>query len=118
MNIPNTISNKITDKNLIPFESVKNGHVIRVPKCYPVYKSGYKTHLKPIETFLSEQRDISVIGRYGSFKYNNQDHSILMGILAAENLTQGANHNLWELNTDYEYQESSAITATGLTSSN
>ena len=108
---------EIYKTNLIPFKSVKNGHVVRVPKCYPVYKSGYRSHLKPIETFLSEQKNISVIGRYGSFKYNNQDHSILMGILAAENLTRGTNHNLWELNTDYEYQESSKITATGLTSS-
>jgi hypothetical protein len=37
-----------------------------------------------------------------------------MGILAAENISLGYNHNLWELNTDYEYQESSKITATGL----
>ena len=37
-----------------------------------------------------------------------------MGILAAENIS-GTNHNdLWALNTDYEYQESSAITQTGL----
>ena len=46
-----------------------------------------------------------VIGRYGSFKYNNQDHSILMGLLAAENILNNKEHNLWDLNTDYEYQE-------------
>ena len=28
-----------------------------------------------------------MIGRNGLHRYNNQDHSILMGILAAENLT-------------------------------
>jgi hypothetical protein len=37
-----------------------------------------------------------------------------MGMLAAENFLQGANYNLWEINTDYEYQEFSKITATGL----
>ena len=37
-----------------------------------------------------------------------------MGILAAENITKGTNHNLWELNTDYEYQESTRIDQTGL----
>jgi len=72
------------------------------------------TPLAPIEKFLSSKRKISVIGRYGSFKYNNQDHSILMGILAVENITEGKNYNLWEINTDYEYQESFKITATGL----
>jgi hypothetical protein len=87
---------------------------VRVPKCYPVYTYRYKQHLKPVEEFLSKQKGISVIGRYGSFKYNNQDHSILMGILAAENILHNANNNLWELNTDYEYQESCKITETGL----
>ena len=51
---------------------------------------------------------------YGSYKYNNQDHSILMGILAAENLTLKKNHDLWSVNTDYDYQEKSEITKTGL----
>lgn len=105
---------EIYQTTLIARGSVKNGSVIRIPKCYPVYALGYKKHLKPIEEFLSKQQCISVIGRYGAFKYNNQDHSILMGILAAENILYGANHNLWELNTDYQYQESSKITRTGL----
>ena len=71
--------------------------------------------LKPIEQYLAGIQNLSVIGRYGSFKYNNQDHSILMGLLACENILNGAKHNLWEINTDYEdYQESSVITDTGL----
>ena len=37
-----------------------------------------------------------------------------MGILAAENITNATRHNLWEINSDYEYQESSLITETGL----
>lgn len=53
--------------------------------------------------------------RYRAFKYNNQDHSLLMGILAAENINDHAGHNLWQVNTDYDsYQESSLITETGL----
>jgi len=37
-----------------------------------------------------------------------------MGILVAENLTLKKNHNLWSVNTDYDYQEKSEITKTGL----
>jgi hypothetical protein len=37
-----------------------------------------------------------------------------MGLLAAENISQNTKHNLWDINTDYEYQESCRITATGL----
>lgn len=105
---------EIYQTTLVVKNSVKNGSVVRIPKCYPVYAYGYKKHLKPIEEFLSQQKGISVIGRYGAFKYNNQDHSILMGMLAAENFLHGTNYNLWEINTDYEYQEFSKIAATGL----
>jgi protoporphyrinogen oxidase len=105
---------EIYQTSLIPKGSVLAGKVMRVPKCYPVYATGYRTHLEPIEQYLSEQKGLSVIGRYGAFKYNNQDHSILMGLLAAENITKHTKHNLWEINTDYEYQESCRITSTGL----
>ena len=105
---------EIYQTTLIPHNTVLTGKVIRVPKCYPVYATGYRAHLDPVEQYLSKQEGLSVIGRYGAFKYNNQDHSILMGLLAAENITKNTDHNLWDINTDYEYQESCRITATGL----
>ena len=95
--------------------TVLDGYVYKIAKCYPIYNRNYKENLKPIESYLSKIKGLTVIGRNGAFKYNNQDHSILMGILAAENLVQNADHNLWEINTDYEnYQERSKIDATGL----
>lgn len=100
---------------LLGNEEICGGHVHRIKRCYPVYDLGYKQRLKPVESWLTGIEGLSVIGRYGAFKYNNQDHSILMGILAVENITQGAQHNLWEVNTDYEtYQEATVITKTGL----
>ena len=39
-----------------------------------------------------------------------------MGIMTAENIIENSNHNLWDVNTDYDnYQERSKINATGLT---
>lgn len=91
------------------------GQVYRIPRCYPVYATGYKEHLQPVEYFLKSYKNLIPIGRYGAFKYNNQDHSILMGLLAAENITKNAGHDLWQINTDYDsYQEQSLITETGL----
>jgi len=54
--------------------------------------------------------------RTGAFKYNNQDHSILMGLLAARQICDSAEPtDLWNVNTDYEsYQEASSITESGL----
>jgi len=105
---------EISKTGLVSSDNIKDGHVVRIPRCYPIYSKGYKDILKPVQQFLTKNKMISVIGRYGAFKYNNQDHSILMGILAAENISNKTNHNLWELNTDYEYQESSKINETGL----
>lgn len=106
---------EIVKTGLVRREQIKDGKAVRVPRCYPVYRRGYREKLEVVETFLRGYRNLEVIGRYGAFKYNNQDHSILMGVLAAENVASGqAKHDLWDINSDYEYQESSAITETGL----
>ena len=106
---------EIRNTGLIGDATILHAHTHRIPRCYPVYSRGYKELLNPIERYLSSIRNLQVIGRYGAFKYNNQDHSILMGMLAAENVLLQTGHNLWAINTDYEnYQESSVITKTGL----
>lgn len=107
-------SNELRRTGLIRNAPISAGHVYRIRRCYPVYNRGYKTKLKPVEQYLSGVEGLTVIGRYGAFKYNNQDHSILMGLLAAENIADGAMHDLWAINTDYEYQEDAVITRTGL----
>jgi protoporphyrinogen oxidase len=99
---------------LVGNAEITDGYVHRIHRCYPVYDRGYKERLTPVENYLGSIPGLSVIGRYGAFKYNNQDHSILMGIFASENILKNAGHNLWAINTDYEYQESSRITKTGL----
>jgi protoporphyrinogen oxidase len=105
----------IKKTGLIGDSKVMDGMVVKIPRCYPVYYSGYKAQLKPVEEYLATFEGLQVIGRYGAYKYNNQDHSILMGLLAAENALKGTDHNLWQVNTDYEdYQEASVITKTGL----
>jgi protoporphyrinogen oxidase len=110
------VSDELRRTKLIGTARVLNGKVYPIKRCYPVYDRNYKERLRPVEEFLSGISDLSVIGRYGAFKYNNQDHSILMGILAAENIQCGEQkNNLWGINTDYDnYQESSVITETGL----
>jgi len=84
---------------------VVDGHVERLAWSYPVYFKGYKGPLGEIETYLKAIGNLSVIGRYGTYKYNNQDHSILMGLLAAHAITSGEPYDLWSVNTDDEYQE-------------
>jgi protoporphyrinogen oxidase len=94
---------------------ILDGTVVRVPKCYPVYARGYKTHLEVVVNFLRNFKGLTPIGRYGAFKYNNQDHSILMGLLASEQILAQNNYDHWSVNTDYDcYQEQATITQSGL----
>jgi protoporphyrinogen oxidase len=88
---------------------ILNSFILRIPRCYPVYETGYQVHLKKVENYLDTIENLIPIGRYGAFKYNNQDHSILMGILAADKITQGLDTDLWQINTDVEYQEEARI---------
>jgi len=37
-------------------------------------------------------------------KYNNQDHSMLTAMMAIWNM-QGEKHDVWAVNTDFEYHE-------------
>jgi len=114
--------NDLCANDLISCKFIKNKSdiidykIVRVPKCYPIYSGDYKNELSKIQDFIDNIEGLQLIGRYGSFKYNNQDHSILMGMLSAENIVDGKNNNLWDINTDYKYHESSTISETGLMS--
>jgi protoporphyrinogen oxidase len=99
---------------IIDNKCIKDIKILRIPKCYPIYDINYKKNLNIIKNFINLFKNINAIGRYGSFKYNNQDHSILMGLLVSQNIIENKNNNLWEINTDYEYQEKAFITSTGL----
>ena len=100
---------ELRQTGLIGTAKILDGKVYPIKRCYPVYDRNYKARLKPVEAYLSSIENLSVIGRYRAFKYNNQDHSILMGLLAADNICKRTcRHDLWEINTDYEtYQEAS-----------
>ena len=113
----NLAKQEILTTPLLKGSEVLDGYVFKIPKSYPVYSKGYKSYLVQVENYLKTIPNLYCIGRNGSFKYNNQDHSILMGWMCAQNIAEGKDYNLWEINTDYDsYQESSLITETGLVS--
>lgn len=89
---------------LVDPNAVFDGFVIRMPKCYPVYDEAYKGHVETIRDFLKGFRNLQLCGRYGLFKYNNMDHSMLTALLAVENIL-GADHDVWSINADDEYHE-------------
>ena len=79
--------------------------VVRVPKAYPVYDDEYQAHLATIREFLGGLPNLQLIGRNGMHRYNNQDHSMLSGILGARNAMGMGNSDLWNVNAEPEYHE-------------
>ncbi|NJK74387.1 MAG: NAD(P)/FAD-dependent oxidoreductase [Microcoleus sp. SU_5_6] len=87
---------------------VKDGVVIRQPKAYPVYDGEYRGHLRVLEGFLKGIENLQTIGRNGMHRYNNQDHSMLTGMLAVRNIL-GEKHDLWDVNTERSYYEDFSV---------
>ncbi|MFN8624528.1 MAG: NAD(P)/FAD-dependent oxidoreductase [Candidatus Binatia bacterium] len=87
---------------------VDDGTVVRMPKAYPVYDHGYQERLATVRDYLGTIANLQLIGRNGQHRYNNQDHSMLAGIFAAQNLA-GARHDVWSVNTDMDYQEEARV---------
>lgn len=91
-----------------PADTVVDGTVLRDRKAYPVYDESYKRYLGVIREFLRTVPNLQLVGRNGMHHYNNQDHSMLTGMMAARNIL-GASYDLWKVNTDMEYLESGEI---------
>ena len=48
------------------------------------------------------------VGRNGMHRYNNQDHSMKTAMLTAENIATGSRHDVWDVNVEEEYHETSS----------
>jgi protoporphyrinogen oxidase len=90
---------------LARYEDVQEGCVFRVEKSYPVYDSDYREHLQTLRNYVATLENFQTIGRNGLHRYNNQDHSMLTGMLAVRNLLYGEKNDLWSVNADKEYHE-------------
>ncbi len=76
---------------------------------YPVYDLYYKEHLSKVKNFLKNFKNLKLIGRSGCFRYNNIDHAMEMGILAARNIIEGKQYNIEEIGTKPKYLEDGYI---------
>ncbi|MEO6708953.1 MAG: NAD(P)/FAD-dependent oxidoreductase, partial [Planctomycetota bacterium] len=83
---------------------VVDGTVVRMPKAYPIYDAEYRANLDQTREFLDTIPNLHPVGRNGMYKYNNQDHSMLTAMMVVWNM-YGASHDVWAVNTDFEYHE-------------
>jgi len=85
---------------------VGKGYVVRMPKAYPMYDSDYKKNVDILRRWLADNAaNVHPIGRNGMHRYNNQDHSMYTAMLTVDNIVNGTDHDVWQVNVDSEYHE-------------
>jgi protoporphyrinogen oxidase len=101
-------SSELAQLGLAGEADVVDAQPVRVPKAYPIYDSAYRGHLDGIREFIDPVPNLHTVGRNGMHKYNNQDHSMLTAMMTVDNML-GASHDIWEVNTDFEYHEEQRV---------
>ncbi len=90
-------------------EEVIGAFVVRTPKAYPMYELGYEEPLRKIRDYISSFSNLEIVGRYGTYKYNNMDHSMKTGILAARNILEGDTLDVFDVNAAQDYHEEKVL---------
>lgn len=78
--------------------------VVRQPKAYPIYDLEYENNLRVIRDFLGTFNNLQSVARNGMHRYNNMDHSMYTGMLAARNILNGK-YDLWSINDEDYFEE-------------
>lgn len=81
------IKQNLKDVKLISScEVIKDIKIEKISNTYPMYEIDYRENLKKKLDYLKKWRNIVLLGRLGSFWYNNMDHSIRMALDIAEDI--------------------------------
>jgi len=94
--------------------TIVDGCVFRVANAYPVYDEEYADAVSTIRRYIETFENLRSAGRNGLHRYNNQDHSMLAGRLAARELLLFERADLWNLNTEEDYHERKVVLQDGV----
>ena len=96
---------EIAQLGLVRPEEIEDGTVVRMQKAYPMYDPGWTGRIETIRAYAEANlKNLQFVGRNGMHKYNNQDHSMMTALCAAQNIC-GAQHDLWAINSEPDYHE-------------
>ena len=98
---------ELSSIGIINQEDVLDSTVLKMPKAYPAYFGSYDK-FDLIREYTDRFSNLFLVGRNGMHRYNNADHSMLTAMVAVDNIIEGIrdNANIWQVNTEEEYQES------------
>ena len=98
-------TDELAATGLVSRDRVLSGFVVRSAKAYPVIEIGHRQHVETIKAWVDQFENLLPIGRSGMYKYNNQDHAMATGLLAARTALDLGSFDPWLVNIDAEYHE-------------
>ncbi len=91
---------------LVRKQDMGEAFVIRETESYPTYYLGHRHYFDQLKAYVSRFENLQLIGRGGMYKYDNMDHALYSGMLAARNYVAGKRiYDVWKINEDAEYLE-------------
>jgi protoporphyrinogen oxidase len=107
--VDRTVGHLADDLGFIDRSEVIDGFALRARQAYPVYTLDYGRRVDTLKRHLRQHEErVSICGRGGTFRYNNADHSVEMGLLVGMNLL-GASYDVDSVNTEAEYHEEKVV---------
>jgi len=97
--------------HMIEPSEVIGGFAMRLRDAYPRYGLDYRGAVDTIKSHLKSFSNLQIVGRGGTFRYNNADHAIETGLLAARNLLGETTLDVDTVNSAAEYLEERRRTA-------
>ena len=74
---------------LLNGERIDHKFTTRIRHAYPIYTLDYHRKVNKLFEVINPIPNLLPIGRQGLYRYNNMDHSMKMGFLAAEHVSEG-----------------------------
>ncbi|WP_426417195.1 NAD(P)/FAD-dependent oxidoreductase [Aestuariirhabdus sp. LZHN29] len=86
--------------------AITDHHVLRVPYAYPAYFGSYGSFDR-IRSYTDRIDNLYLIGRNGTHRYNNQDHSMITAREAVRLIRRGLGDrsSIWAVNSEEDYHE-------------
>ncbi len=101
----------LTEKlRLLEPGDMTGGFVLRSADAYPRYGLGYREAVDAVRGYLGAFDNLAIVGRGGTFRYNNTDHAIESGLLAARHIL-GEQVDSTQVNVEPEYLEQRTVKA-------
>jgi protoporphyrinogen oxidase len=77
------------------FNEIVDLHIERIRNTYPIYTIDYRERLQAAMAALNRYENLLMLGRTGTFWYNNMDHSIRQALDLAALIASGGNLETW-----------------------